>query len=268
MSIPPNLEVSNYPGSELPSKILQTRHFFEHTSVNQFSESDFDLQSHYKIGLKYADVFIILFYGENKESIELCKIFASAANYRGPSNYGAVNLIHEKRIAQAFASLNNEPNHPMYPFAMQQIPFIIVYRQGWPKAFYNGPRVTQKLVDYAYVKAPQTNYIEMVQKMASSQVDNGLSMPGVSLYDTKGEAEINRDSTQFRGGPETDIRGFYEGNGIEQTGSIGEQEAYEGRTMEADLEGRNEALNKAFEGDLANGPEQDGKIFKAMSSQI
>ena len=151
---------------------------FSPGSVRQLRESDFHLDTKELICLKIEDTIIVLFYGDNQESERLCEIWQDASTEAINMYYGACHLGLERRVTENFKRLNEDPNHPHYWARLQGWPFILVYRRGWPKAFYNGQRATQPLIDYALTLATKPDYQEHESNFYSVQANTNLEMSG------------------------------------------------------------------------------------------
>jgi hypothetical protein len=171
--------------SSVKSRDLTQPILFSQGNVKQFRDSDFTLDSRESVCLKYDDCVPILFYGSNEESLNLVKIWADAAAQTPGFIFGAVHLELEKNIAKNFASLNTDPNHPYYWAALRQVPFILVYRRGWPSAFYNGQRATQPIIDYVMTLACRADYHEHEQNYYSLQAVSNIEMTGVNKFETQ-----------------------------------------------------------------------------------
>ncbi len=177
---------------------------FSQETVRQLREADFDFDGKDKIRLKYEDCVLILFYVDNQESFNLCQIFQTAAVQAVGPIFAACNCSNEKRVAKAFLDLNMMEDHPLRWAALQQFPFIVTYRQGWPQAFYNGERVTSALVDYSLTLACRVDYKEKIQKTAGMDLNVDVAMGGVQNY---GPRRVN--SSQY--GPTGPIREWASG---------------------------------------------------------
>ncbi len=170
---------------------LLTTTLFGSDSVKQFTDVDFELDSG---KIKHKDCCIVLFYGENKESIDLAKIWYDVARQTAGYTLCACNLIREKKVAQMLIELKSDGNNPLHWAGLRGYPVIITYRGGWPVAAYNGERSVQTLLDYVMTLACQANYREPIQVAASVTSDVKLEMPGSKSYIGK---DIKIDSAQF-----------------------------------------------------------------------
>lgn len=181
-----------------PTVIQQT--LFAQDAVKQLNLGDFETTGRERILLKHHGCYLILFYGENTESLDLVKIWQMAAAQVAGPIFAAVNLMAERKLAEIFTSVRADPDSPLHWASLRGIPFILVYRNGWPVAAYNGERAVQPLIDYALTLACEANYREPVQLAAGMQAQSNLEMPGFKQY------EPRTDSTQFT--VQTPIRGF------------------------------------------------------------
>lgn len=145
---------------------------FAQQAVERLRSSDFALDTPSRVGLRQRrECILVLFYTENIESRRIIPIWAEAATQVAGPVFAAVNLLSDRDVASAFTSLQSDPNNPFHWAGLQGIPFILVYRDGWPVAVYNGERAVQPLVDYALTLACQATYREPVQLAGGAQVD-------------------------------------------------------------------------------------------------
>lgn len=142
-----------------------TRLFINSNDIRELTDDDFDHEDDTLVKLKLKECSIVLFYAETPEAKKIAIMMANVArNAPGPV-YAYVNLQNEKKIAQAFTKLNTEMNHPYYWARLRKTPFIMVYRDGWPQAFYNGNISTQSLINYSLTKACVYSYNEKDQRV-------------------------------------------------------------------------------------------------------
>jgi hypothetical protein len=198
---------------------IVTRTTFATDTIRVLTAADFTLDTRELIGLKFDDCILVLFYGENTESQQMIKIWALVAQQVAGPVFAAVNMLAEKRVAANFARLGADGSHSLHAFRLRQLPFILVYRKGWPVAFYNGARAVQPIIDYALTLACQANYYEPVQLGGSMQAEARFEMgPYAPYINVPGQAPMVRiDSGQFV--TERPIRGFNPNLPLAQTGS-------------------------------------------------
>lgn len=219
---PPTLQLT------AEEKTLSQRNLTNNTkfirgAVKNMTAMDFDLSSKSGILLKWNDCRLILFYSENQESIALVNIWAEAAKQVAGPVFAGVNIMSERKVAEAFMNLNMK-DHPLKWAALKQIPFIIVYRQGLPTAFYNGERNVQAIVDYSLTLACRSDYFEPVQVFGSTQVEDNFSMGGLTQY------KHRTQSTQFTAA--NPVRKFNDKVGIVQAGSAKEKQIEQSLTTQ------------------------------------
>lgn len=178
---------------KIDKSVLDSNQFtlIGYNSVIELGSDDFLLDTDEKILLKWKDCLIILFYSENEESKQLARVFSSAAQQTIGKNFAACNLKVHQNLAKAFMSLDGQDSI-MRAFRLKQVPFILVYREGRPQAYYNGDRDTQALVDYSLTLACNFGYVEMIQLPASSTVDKNIQMSPWTEYKDK-----RTNSTQY-----------------------------------------------------------------------
>lgn len=186
---------------------LVQRTLFAQDSVKQLHQSDFvDLESDTKINIIYKECMLVLFYVDNLESKNLTSIWAAAAkNTVGPV-FAACNLMVEKRVAEAFTSLNMQ-NGVLHWAALKTLPYILVYQNGWPIAFYNGERSVQSIIDYSLTLACKAEYHEPFNLFAGMTISNteNILMRGDTQYGIQANP-FRKDSLGYRA--DEDIRGY------------------------------------------------------------
>ena len=194
---------------------------FSSETIKRLTGEDFDLDSKELIGLKYDDCILILFHVENTESYQLADIWALVAQQVAGPVFGAINMLSERKVAEAFTRLKSDGSHPLHWASLRQYPFIMVYRKGWPVAIYNGPREVQALIDYALTLACEAGYYEILQLGGSMQGETRIEMGPYDVYtNTPGNPpKIRRDSLQYSA--EQPIRGFNPNIPIVITGTTG-----------------------------------------------
>lgn len=203
---------------------LVQRTLFAQDSVKQIHQSDFvDLESDTKINIIYRECMLVLFYAGNIESQNLATIWSVAAkNTVGPI-FAACNLMVEKKVAEAFSSLNMQ-NGALHWAALKTIPFILVYQNGWPIAFYNGERSVQSIIDYSLTLACKAEYHEPFNLFGGMTVinDKNLLMKGDTQYGIQANP-FRKDSLGYRANE--DIRGYDKDDQVNVFGSAAEQAA-------------------------------------------
>jgi len=168
---------------------------FATESVKRLREQDFSLNSKEKIGITFDDCMLVLFYVDNMESQHVAQIWAEAAAQISGPIFAACHMNSERKVAEAFTALNMDNNHPFHKFALKQYPFIIVYRKGWPKAFYNGDRTTQEFIDFAMTLACSADYVEQDQIGAGFEAENRWETSKYKPYEKGSDRKLSTEYT-------------------------------------------------------------------------
>ena len=181
---------------------------FASETVKRLTADDFDLGSKELIALKYDDCILVLFHGDNTESLQIATIWALAAQQVAGPIFAAINVLNERKVAEALTRLRSDGSHPLHWASLRQYPFIMVFRKRWPVAIYNGPREVQAIIDYALTLACQAGYYEILQVGGSMQAEGRLEMGPYDVYtNIPGQApRIRTESLQYNS--EQPIRGF------------------------------------------------------------
>lgn len=172
--------------------------FFTNQTVRPLESSDFNLGTKEPITLKWSDCMLILFYGNNKESIDLASIWEVAARIAAGVIYAAINIEQHFRVAQAFMKIK-ETNSTYRPFALQGYPFILVYQNGFPVGFYNGERAVQPIVDFSMTLACQPSYYEPRQYASGVSTTANYEMGGYKYHKPYDNSVKFRNGDSFRG---------------------------------------------------------------------
>lgn len=165
----------------------------------RFTSSDFKLDTPDKISLKRTDCCIVLFHGNNQESVEISKVWTQVAQESVGPIIATCNLVEEKEVATAMVEIKGMGSHPFHWASMRGYPFILDYRGGWPVAFYNGDRSVQAILDWSITLACQANYYERFDLSAGVQTSSNLSSPTPAPYpSTDNTNPIRNQSTDYK----------------------------------------------------------------------
>lgn len=138
------------------SKVEQ-RLYIESDYIVNIRTNDF-YNDELKIHLKLDGNLVILFYSNNKLSRGYLNAFLRLQQEVPTVTYGVVNCLTEKNIAKAFKDLNGDIDHPFHWARLRSYPFILVYRKGWPQAFYKGKPFYNELKDFCMNKVTGRDY--------------------------------------------------------------------------------------------------------------
>ena len=186
--------------SQFSSNIAGPTAFYRFTKDNIFNLSDnnFDTDGNIPIFMPSGGkgCVPILFYDSgNLESLQLAQIYYVVAE-RYAGNLAAIDLRINTKVLKAFIKIGTSDS--MYrSFALKQIPFILVYREGYPAAFYNGERVVSAIVDWIMTLACIPGYFETKQLFASVSIpaDQNYGIPGLTQYQDNRTQSVQYTST-------------------------------------------------------------------------
>ena len=235
-----------------PPEVVQRLSFSSET-IKRLTSDDFDLSSKEMITLKYDDCVLILFHVENTESYQLADIWAIVAQQTAGPVFAAINMLSERKVAEAFTRLKADGSNPMHWAALRQYPSIMVYRKRWPVAVYNGPREVQAIIDYALTLACEAGYYETIQIGGSMQGEARIEMGPYDPYTNipGSPPRIRKDSVEYSA--EQPVRGFNPNIPVVVTGSAsaraatGEIRSEEIREQQGEAEGVATSLTEEAE---------------------
>lgn len=161
---------------------MNNRLVFAQDSVLQLNGDNFNTDTPDKITIDIPDCMLILFYIQNTESLNLASIWARVASEIAGPTFAAINMLSNRNVARAFSQVKSIPNHPYAAFGLQTYPFILVYRQGIPRAVYNGPYNVTAIAEYALVQACNVDYTEAFNFSDGVQMEGNYSIQGHNEY--------------------------------------------------------------------------------------
>ena len=138
--------------------------------------------------LKSRKCHIILFY----DSVTLDPLLKEAwdgvsASISGPV-IASVNCRNQREIMKAFFQTENDLDHPLGNFSihLDDLPQILVYRGGWPQAYYNGELSELAITNWIATLACKVGYKEQkgtFRTIANSEAPIGYFPPGITSRD-------------------------------------------------------------------------------------
>jgi len=237
--------MSRVPASKRPGVLAST--VFAQEAVIQLRASDFTLTEQIPIGIYSDECTMILFYVENIESRQLAEIWWLVAQQVAGPTFAACNLIREREVATAFTRLSSL-NGPLHWAGMKGTPFILVYQNRLPVAFYNGERAVEPIAEYAVTLACQTGYREQIQLAGGVSIKDNYEMPGYTEYTPK-----RTESIQYKTG--TPIRKFDTGGSVTLAGTRG-----------AEAEAAREERSEIAQGETPSAPPESPATADAEGS--
>lgn len=118
-------------------------------AIRRLREEDFAIDTRDKICL-YEDLCtLVIFYNESPESKNMLSVFKRVAETTTSISFASCNLMLETGVGKAMSDVRIHQDHPFYWAASAPIPFVLIYRRGYPVAFYEGPPDVYILTNFA-----------------------------------------------------------------------------------------------------------------------
>jgi len=133
---------------------------FGQFKVKEMTEGDYFLGSATPLALKSPKCHIILFYEPASTDPQLIEIWNNIAQTTGGPVIAAVNTSARTEIMEAYLSTASDIDNPLNDFAISGLPTILVYRNRWPQAFYNGELSYDAIKKWILVLACKPGYRE------------------------------------------------------------------------------------------------------------
>ena len=119
---------------------------FKPKTLKVFKDADFiDLEL---LKIKEPICSLILFMIDNDESKYLLELWNLCTQYVPGTLLGVCNISIETKIASALTNLKGNLDNPLNWAGLQQIPFILIYRGGFPQGVYNGTRSVSAISNF------------------------------------------------------------------------------------------------------------------------
>lgn len=155
------------------------------TEIKNLKEKNFALDSKDLVTLKFDDVILVLLDtgGEDDYSKALRDNFIEAGKRAVGPVFAICNLKCETSVASAFMRIRGNLNHP-FNWTAGDFPYILVYRDGWPQAIYNGDPDAELIRKYAETDAGQPTYYEkkfIPRDQSDSDTIQSSPLPGQSV---------------------------------------------------------------------------------------
>ena len=127
-------------------------------AIKRLTDDDFALDTRDKICLYSDACTLVLFYTESPESKKVLSVLKIVAETIPSISFGACHMLLEKRVAEAFMSLRTKPDHPLSWCSERTFPFILIYRNGFPVNFYDGPADPEIMTSFCLNIACKTDF--------------------------------------------------------------------------------------------------------------
>lgn len=196
---------------------------FSNFRVKELRESDFWLGSAIPIMLKNPKCHIILFYSPVDTDDGIIDIWNSLSQSVAGPVICSVNVTARTEVMDAFISVNMDPDNPCSSYGINGVPTVLVYRNRFPQAFYNGPWSYNSLKKWIFTLACKPGYKEPNQYYSGvNAIDEDITGKD---YRERGFAYPNQSSeyNDMIGEYQQDFTG--EEEGAEEEGYEEEEEA-------------------------------------------
>lgn len=208
------------------ARVYTSRDAFGRIGVKELTDNDWWLGSATPTSLKSERPHVILFYqmerNTDPDNEPLFLIWRELARTIAGPVIASVNASERDAIMNAFASVAADLDNPLHDFTGFGFPTIIVYRNRWPQAYYNGELSYDAIKKWILVLAMTPGYTER------RSLFHGVSAVEPDFYaeDTRVEdypyPTSSRDFTAFtgenpRGGDSAVVQPGFEDEGGEQT---------------------------------------------------
>lgn len=231
--------------------------------VKEMGESDFWLGSATPTALKSPKCHILLFYEPVSTDQGLLQIWRDLAATIGGPVIGAVNTSAKGEVMDAFMAVNADVDNPLNDYSGFGVPTILVYRNRWPQAFYNGELSYNALKNWILVLACKPGYRERNSNF------HGVGSIGDDAYVTDSRIEnyaFPTSSSDFTSGLGEGTRGTVEGEqgGQEQGYDQGQEQDYQEQGQDQ-MQNQGQTQNQ---GQQRNNPYAQNTYNQQMSSQL
>lgn len=177
---------------------MESQRVFTPNPIQNLEDADFELNGPVKIMLKIKKCLIVLFYVDNKESLNMTEVWEKVGRQSVSNVFAACNLKLNPKVASAFNDLNSQ-NSSLHWAALKTVPFILVYQNGFPVAFYNGERAVAPILDYSLTLACRADYQEFANLFGGIETDDDLGIQGNQIYGEQA-SPLRKDSLQYKSG--------------------------------------------------------------------
>lgn len=117
--------------------MLRTVQIFDNGLIKNLDDQDFLLGTMNSICIKYETTTVVLFYDSSSATVATEYAKAIKTSIIGPT-MAACTFELCPGVKSAMTALASDPNSPLAPYAVKQLPAIVCYRGRWPVANYTG----------------------------------------------------------------------------------------------------------------------------------
>lgn len=148
----------------MTARVYTSRDAFGKMGVKELTDADFFIGSASPTALKSERPHVILFYqmerNTDPDNDALFLIWRELARTIAGPVIAAVNASERDLVMNAFANVAADLDNPLHDFSGFGFPTIIVYRNRWPQAYYNGELSYDAIKKWILVLAMTPGYTE------------------------------------------------------------------------------------------------------------
>ena len=131
---------------------------FRGQGVIRYGASEFAVNSRCGVCLLTDRCTAILFYSDATADL-VGPVWEKAAEKVNGPIMAHCNLSYEDQVRQAFSEVQSDKTNP-FNWIDGEPPFVLIYRNGWPVAHYNGDPTVEAIVKFCNTLACKADYVE------------------------------------------------------------------------------------------------------------
>jgi len=108
-------------------------------TIFRLTEKNFALDTKDKICLYLDGCILALFYDETPLSKEFLDVFTKTSQVYTNAMFAICHMELEDSVLDGLMTIGMDYQHPLNWAAVRAFPFILIYRNGYPVNFYDGP---------------------------------------------------------------------------------------------------------------------------------
>ena len=138
--------------------LTRTYTFPSNPLIKRYDDGDFASDTNDKICTYVQEPIAVLFYDETADGVNMLSIFSQASQYVNKIKLGVCHLGLETEAIEIFNFIKKMPDHPYHWVTLRKFPLLLVYRHGFPMAFYDGPPDASIMSEFLNKVAPNPNF--------------------------------------------------------------------------------------------------------------
>lgn len=143
------------------STIYVNQDSFAQNTVRELKENDFWLDSKTPIALKSNKVHLVLIYNPQNVDPGYIELWQRLGQTLSGIVVAAINESARTEIMEAFQNVRLDVDNPLHPYTRFSGTTILLWRNSWPQAFYNGVLSYPTIVEWITNRAVIPGYKQM-----------------------------------------------------------------------------------------------------------